>query len=126
MRQFELEYFVVRYQPNVLHEGFINIGLVMVAIGNADFGDVRFLKNWNPILRLDPNADLELLKDFATDMGEQIRDPEKRVQMLLLMKSSFSNIIQLSTPRVCVSDDPPSELDKLTWQYLPTEANPQD
>jgi hypothetical protein len=38
----------VRYQPNLVHEEFVNIGLVMVALDNADFGDVRFLENWTP------------------------------------------------------------------------------
>lgn len=115
----QLEYFVVRYQPDVVFEKFINIGLVMVALGNADFGDVRFLKNWTPVLRFDPNADMELLKEFATDIGEQIRNREKREQMLQLMKESFSNSIQLSTPRVCVCEDPVTELEKLSALYLP-------
>jgi hypothetical protein len=118
-QQLQLEYFVVRYQPNLVHEKFVNIGLVMVALGNADFGDVRFLKNWTPVLRLDPNADTEVLTEFATDVGEQIRNREKREQMLQQMKESFSNIIQLSASRVCVSEDPTSELEKLSAQYLP-------
>ena len=117
-RQVQLEYFVVRYQPDVVHEKFINIGLVMIALGNADFGDVRFLKDWTPVLRFDPNADTETLMEFATDVGEQIRNREKRRQMLQLMKESFSNSIQLSTPRVCVCEDPVAELDKLSARYL--------
>jgi hypothetical protein len=118
-QQLQLEYFVVRYQPDAVHDNFINIGLVMVALGNADFGDVRFLKNWTPVLLFDPNADLEFLKEFATDIEEQIRNREKREQMLQLMKDSFSNSIRLSTPRVCICEDPLTELDKLSTRYLP-------
>ena len=118
-RQVQLEYFVVRYQPDVVYEKFINIGLVMIALGNARLRDVRFLKNWTPVLRLDPNADTEVLMEFATDVGEQIRNREKRKQMLQLMKESFSNSIQLSTPHVCVCEDPVAELDKLSARYLP-------
>jgi hypothetical protein len=120
-QQFQLEYFVLRYAPDVVRENFINIGVVMVALGGADFGDVHFLKNWTPVLRFDPDADIEFLKAFAKEVAEQIRNREKREQMLQQMKESFSNSIQLSTPRVCVSEDPLSELEQLSAQYLPSE-----
>jgi hypothetical protein len=120
--QIQLEYFVLRYVPNVVCENCINIGVVMVALGGADFGQVRFLGNWTHVLRLDPNADVDLLKALATNIREQIGNREKREQMLQNMKESFSNSIQLSEPQICVSDDPSSELEKLSSQYLPTEV----
>lgn len=120
-QKFQLEYFVLRYAPNVVDGTFINIGLVMIALGDADFGDVRFLKDWRPVLDFDPDADMDFLRAFAGDIREQIRSRENREPMLQQMRESFSNSIQLSTPRVCVSEDPLSELDRLSAQYLPGE-----
>lgn len=120
-QQFRLEYFVLRYVPNVVREDSINIGLVMIALGDADFGEARFLKNWTPVLDFDPNADVDFLKAFARDIREQIRSQENRKQMLQQMKESFSNNIQLSTSRECVAQDPLSELEQLSVQYLPGE-----
>jgi hypothetical protein len=119
--QFQLECFVLRYSPDVVGERFINIGLVMVALGGADFGKVRFLKNWTPVLRFDPDADVDFLKTFAKDIREQILNPERREQILQQMKESFSNSIQLSTLQVCVSENPISEFEKLSAEYLPGE-----
>jgi len=122
-RQLQLQYFVLRYAPNVVSENSINIGVVMVALGSADFGQVRFLNNWTPVLRFDPNADVDFLNAFARDIGEQVGNPGKRGYILQHMKESFSNSIQLSTPQVCISADPSSELEQLSAQYLPSEEH---
>jgi len=120
-RKLQLECFVLRYVPNAVRETSINIGVVMVALDGAYFGQVRFLKNWIPVLRFDPNADLNYLKAFARDIREQIDNPQKRQQMLQQMKQTFSNSIQLSTPQICFAEDPLSELEKMCSQYLPSE-----
>lgn len=117
-RMQQIEYFVVRYQPDVVQENFINIGVVMVGIGDTDFGDARFLTNWTPVLSIDPDADTELLKECAADIGDQIRNRRQRRQILKMMMESFSNCIQLSRPRVCVCEDPLTKLDKLSVRYL--------
>jgi len=113
-----IEYFVVSYQPEVAHKNSINIGVVMVGLGDTDFGDARFLTDWASVLRIDPDADTELLTELATDIGQQIRNRKERRQMLQLMMDSFSNTIQLSIRCVCVCEDPPTELDKLSTRYL--------
>jgi hypothetical protein len=120
--QLQLQYFVLRYVPNVVSGNSINIGVVMVALGGADFGQVRFLNDWTPVLRFDPNADMDFLNAFARDIGEQLGDPEKREHILQHMNESFSNSIQLSTPQICVSEDPSAELEQLSAQYLPSAA----
>jgi hypothetical protein len=117
-QRFELEYFVLRYAPQVAGEDFIDIGLVMIARGAADFGQVCFLNNWAPVLALDTDADIELLEASLKSIGEQIRNSEHREQMLQQMKESFSNVIRLSEPRVCVSENPRAEFEILRAQLL--------
>lgn len=116
--QVQLEHFVLRYVPDVVRGSFINIGLVMVAVDGADFGEARFLNDWTPVVRLDPNADLDFLNAFATEISRLIRDREKRQQILQQAKDSFSNNIQISEPRVGVSEDPQSEFERLRAVYL--------
>jgi hypothetical protein len=116
--QLELEFFVLRDVPDVVYGRFINIGIVMTALGEVDFGAARFLNDWTAVSRFDPNADLDFLREFARDRKEWIAEREKREQMLEQIKASFSNSIQLSTPQTCVCDDPLAELERLSLQYL--------
>ena len=114
----ELEYFLVRYTPNALQDSFINIGLVMVGKNDADFGAVRFLDDWHPILVFDPDADIDLLKAVARDLADQITGKHTRKAIVELMKNSFSNVIRISKPTTCSSRDPEKEFDKLVRLYL--------
>ena len=116
--QLELECFVLRYVPGVVYGRFINIGIVVSALGDVDFGAVRFLNDWKDVSRFDPNADLDFLREFARDSKEWITEREKRQQMLEPIKESFSNSIQPSTPQTCVCDDPLAELERLSLQFL--------
>ena len=72
-QKFQLEYFVLQYARNVARKEFINIGLVMFALGDVDFSEVRFLENWTPVLDFDSDADVDYLQTFAMDIREQIR-----------------------------------------------------
>jgi len=74
-------------------------------------------------LDFDPDADLDFLKEFASDIKERIRSRKNREQLLRQMKESFSNTIQLSPPRVCVSEDAQSELERLSAEYLPGKSH---
>jgi hypothetical protein len=115
----KLEYFILRYAPNGVSNESINIGLVLTALGGKDFGEVCFLKNWEPVLKFDPDADLDLLQALADDIQDQIRSRATREPLLQQMKESFSTSIQLSPPQVCISEDPLSELEQLRTKYLP-------
>jgi len=121
--QVKIEHFALRYVPNVVRGDFVTIGVVMVALGSADFAEVRFLKDWTPVLRLDPNADLDLLHAIAREISENIRHREKRQHTLQQIKDSFSSSLQISEPQVSISDDPLAQFERLSAQYLSGKVN---
>ena len=118
-QQVQVEHFALRYVPNVMSKDFVTIGLVMVALGSRDFAEARFLTDWSPVLRLDPNADLDFLNATAREIREKIRHREKREHIVQQIKDSFSNNLQISEPRVSICDDPLAQFERLSGQYLP-------
>ena len=117
-QQVQVEHFALRYVPNVMSKDFVTIGLVMVALGSRDFAEARFLTDWSPVLRLDPNADLDFLNATAREIREKIRHREKRKHIVQQIKDSFSNNLQISEPRVSICDDPLAQFERLSGQYL--------
>ena len=106
------------YMPNPVQDRSVDIGVAVLAIGEEDFGEVRFLKTWGPVLRLDPNADVDVLDAFVMDVKEQFRVRESRDRIVKLMKDSFSNVIRLSTIQQCTSIDPLCLLEQLSRKHL--------
>lgn len=122
-QEVQVQHFALRYVPTVVREDFVTIGLVMVGVGDVDFAEARFLKDWAPVLRLDPSADLDFLNAIAREISEKIYQREKRQDILQEIKDSFSNNVQISEPEVSISDDPLVQFEKLSAQYLPGVVN---
>jgi hypothetical protein len=116
-----LLYFTLRYAPG-FDEAHVTIGLMMTALEVLDFGEASFLTDWSPVLRLNPEADLEFLNSFAKDLSQRIRDRNQREQMLQQMKESFSNLVRVSEEGECLSADPASEVRTLCRLHLGHEG----
>jgi hypothetical protein len=111
----KLEFFLVRYIPNALRDEFINIALVMVGGGVAE---VRFVRDWQRVLALDPDADIGLLKGLMGELRDGLRTGSQQDEILLMMETSFSNAIQLSPRQGCLTDDLTTEIETMTARYL--------
>lgn len=110
-----LGFFLIRYVPHPLRDESVNIAVVMVGDG---FADVRFVRDWQRVLALDPGADIGLMKGLAREIRDKLHAGEQREQMLLVMEDSFSNAIQLSPRKGCLTEDPAIEIEALASQYL--------
>ena len=121
---FQLEYFFLRYVPRVTSGDFATIGLIMVGRQSTDFAMARFLKKWEPVLFIDPQADIDTLRSLATDMTEQIRNSQHRESFLRQIRDSFSNIIQLSEVTECVCDNPVMEFEALWTAHFNLGSSP--
>jgi Protein of unknown function (DUF3037) len=99
----------------MLRDESVNIAIVMVG---DDFADVRIVCDWQCVLELDPDADILLLKQLACDIREKLRNKEQRKEMLSRMEQSFSNAIQLSPWKGCLTEDPATEIETLAARYL--------
>ncbi len=94
----QLEFFLLRYVPDAVKGEFVNFGLL--AIGNgpngAELVDVRFTKDRERLLCLDPLADLEVLAKLQEEIRGEIGMAKDNASLLRKMEDSFSGVIQVS------------------------------
>ena len=66
----QLEFFLLRYVPDVVREEFVNIGLVMMESGGdgGGFAGVHLTANWRRARCLDPNIDVEMLEALGREI----------------------------------------------------------
>jgi hypothetical protein len=121
----QLEFFLLRYAPNILNEEFVNIGVVLVEPETAQgrgveerFAEVRFTRDWRRVRRVDPRADVEMLEALEREIRGRLRTTKDREVLLRTMEDSFSNTIQLSPLHTCEVEDPAREIEELASMYL--------
>jgi hypothetical protein len=110
-----MKVFLVSYVPRTLENGSVNIAVVMVGNGSAD---VRFARDWKRVLAVDPEADTDLLTELTREIRDKMRVPDEGEEMLLRMEDSWSNTVQVSIGRGCLTEDPATEIEALASQYL--------
>jgi hypothetical protein len=69
---------------------------------------------------LDPQADLEMLGAMEREIRGQLVQVQDREALLKRLQDSFSNVIQLSPAKGCVTQDPGAEIDAMARIYLET------
>lgn len=116
----QLEFFLLRYVPNVAREEFVNIGLVMTEGGEdgRGFAGVHFTADWRRARCLDPNIDVEMLEALGREMERRLKDIQQRALLLHEMMDSYSNTLQLSPIRQCVAENPAEELTDLAQKLV--------
>jgi hypothetical protein len=114
----ECSYFLVRYVPDVTKEEFINIGVFLSCPGER-FLDCVFSDDWRRINRFHEQADQEFLKDLPLHFKQQIEDHKNDLDRYLgEMQQSYSNLIQLSPPRPCLTSNLRAQLQDLFERYV--------
>jgi Protein of unknown function (DUF3037) len=91
-----------------------NIGIVVVADA---FVDVRFVTDWNRVLALDPDADIDFLKGLTCGLRSELLNGERRKEVLFVMEQSCSNAFRLSPWKGCLTQNPATEIETLAAQY---------
>ncbi len=114
-KRHSLKFFVVSYAPTASSEQSVNIAVVIVGDG---FADVRFVPNWERVMALDPEADIELLTALASEIRDDLRAADQREDALHRMQDSWSNTIRVSPSKGCLTDNPATEIEILASQYL--------
>jgi hypothetical protein len=116
----QLEFFLLRYVPDVVKDEFVNIGLVMVEPGanGSGFAEVRFTRDWRRVQCLDPQADVDMLAALEREIRGQLVTTKDRAALLRRLEDSFSNVIQLSPVKGCLAEDPVAEIEAMASMYL--------
>jgi len=114
----ECSYFLVRYVPDVTKEEFINIGVFLSCPGER-FLDCVFSDDWRRINRFHEQADAEFLKDLQSHFKQQIEEHKNDLNRFIEeMQQSYSNLIQLSGARSCLTSNLPAQLQDLFERYV--------
>jgi len=116
----KLEFFLLRYVPNIVREEFVNIGLVMTEPGGdgRGFAGIHFTKDWRRARRVDTNIDVEVLEALGRELEQRLLDVDERERLLHQMMDSYSNLVQLSPVRHCLAEDPARELRDLASRLV--------
>jgi DUF3037 family protein len=110
-------FFLLRYVPDAIKNEFVNVGLVLLPAGGAP--EVRFTHDWSRVKCLDTQADLELLQALESDLRDQLRGANgDRDSILARIQDSFSNAVQPSEFKACLTESPGKEADELARLYL--------
>ena len=118
----QCSYFLVRYVPDVTKEEFINIGVFLSCPGER-FLEGAFSDDWRRTKRFHAQADAEFLKDLESHFKQQIEEHRNDLDRYLVeMQQSYSNLIQLSPPRTCLTSNLLAQLQDLFERYVGVHA----
>src|SRR5437879_6196271 len=110
------KFFLLRYVPDAVKNEFVNIGLVLLPPeAPAEF---RLAKDWSRVRALDPQADLDMLEAFGHELRSQMGAEEARDVVLKKIEDWFSNSLQATEYKGCLTDSPAHEADELAGMYL--------
>src|SRR5437660_6192534 len=119
VKEQECRFFLLRYGPDAVKNEFVNVGVVLTpASGPAE---LRFTRNWSRVLGLDPQADVEMLQAFWNELSHEA----ERGLALKKIEDSFSNCLQASEQKGCLTDSPAREADELARIYLEGPRQPR-
>lgn len=121
--------FVMRYVPNVVRNEGLNIGVLLHCPEEKYLGCL-FAGDFRRVKRLDPRADLALLRALQEDFERQIEERESDLEAYLgSLNDSLSNLIQLEGPRPCLLQDPAVDIQQIYARYVGLgggQAPPED
>jgi DUF3037 family protein len=118
-------YHVVRYQPNLARDEWVNIGVLLLIPGKAPSGG-RVRQRWleEPadfarLRRLHPAADEDLLLRLPAEFERQFAGREMEAEAILAkFDDTLSNTVQLAPLKGLLSRDPEAELDRLYHEQV--------
>lgn len=123
----KLEFFLLRYVPNAAREEFVNIGLVMkeTAGDGGGFAGVHFTQDWRRARCLHSDIDVELLEGIGRDIQSRVKNVQELPLLLHDLIDQYSNVIQISAARQCLTADPEKELKELASTLIEMSWTPQ-
>lgn len=125
----QCEFFLLRYVPDAVKDEFVNLGVVLLdaageKAGARSFAEFRFTTEWSRVRCIDPDADIEMLQALESEIRSQLAHSDDSRELLLKkITDSFSNTVQLSGMKGCLTESPQAEIETLARHYLQTPAS---
>lgn len=111
----KLEFFLLRYAPDAVKGEFVNVGLVGIE-QEGTFAEVRLTRDWRRVQCIDPEVDIEWLEGLERELRRELAGD--RAAVMKRVEESFSNAVQISEWKGCLTDDPATEMETLSELYL--------
>jgi Protein of unknown function (DUF3037) len=133
-------YHVVRYQPNLIRDEWVNIGVLLFIPGRGPGGGPgegpstgRVRQRWleEPadlarLRRLHPAADEELLLALPAEFDRQFAGREMETEAILeKFDDTLSNAVQLAPRKGLLARDPDAEIDRLFREQVEPVREPR-
>jgi hypothetical protein len=112
------EFFLVRYVPDPVKNEFVNIGVLLREAGRPESAVVRFTKDWSRVRCVDPDADTAMLEALEIEVRRRLQEDAQPVMKVL--EESFSNLVQVTSPKACLAESVPAELEQLMALHVET------
>lgn len=119
----QLEFFLLRYSGDATKGESVNLGVVAVAPEHGPSGglaEVRFTRNLRRLHCFDPLLDTDELEALEQEIRRDLKDPQRRAEMMKRAGDSWSNVIQFDQLQGCLTQSPAKELERLSSLYLET------
>jgi len=115
-------FFLVRYVPDIVRDEGLNIGLFIYS-PQEDYLDCLFSDDFRRVRSFHPQADTDLLRELPSHFEQQIKERESSLaDYVREMQESYSNLIQVTSPRPCLTADPQAEMQSLFSRYVGARA----
>src|SRR5438128_10675600 len=115
-------YHVLRYNPNLVRDEWVNIG-VLVHDRKSKRARARLIEEpvgFGRVRKLHSNADLDFLRALASDFQTQLDERKKEWdEYFQHLNETLSNALQLSPQRGVLTEDLDAELDRLYRDHVP-------
>lgn len=111
----QCDFFVLRYAPSAVSEEFVNVGVVLRERASGD-AKIRLTTDLSRVRCIDPAADLETLEQVLRSVEAEFANDREFI--LKKIYDSFSNVLQISSSKACLAEDPVHELETLAHIYL--------
>ncbi len=131
----QCECYVLRYMPDVVKGEIVNIGVVLLEMGEGEtaFTDVQLTHDWRRARCIDPDIDIGLLEALAQDLRSKLqsrlpeiinyRGPLSRREWLLdQIDTSWAGTLQMTPVAGVLAESPEIEIGVLAKTYLESQA----
>lgn len=114
--------YLLQYVPNLISGEFLNVGVVLYCPDENYLG-CMVTRNLHRIARFHLQADLEFFRELPSYFRELVTQHADDPRETLRSVGSYSNAIQLTSPRACFLREPQREITKLFVQHIGAEFN---
>lgn len=121
MERVACEFLLLRWVPDVVRGEFANVGVILREARADGRMLVRFARSWSRLRAMDPAADAGLMQEIAEELAQRLpavlHDSGRR-PLLEVLRSSFSNGLQVTEPRACLAESMDAEMERLLTMYV--------